>query len=193
MTDIVEFERTHENTEGGFSADHSRMQAPPSPPQRSCRCLFGILLRRSRNPDLGRTWGPATILWQEVIGADVEPGGYQWASVETLWFVASTDEDSVGRTYTNAIVKRKANQDGGATWGSPITLVPVEDQIVFGVTPISSDQIGLATVRHYSGGSRTAAFYRVPVTRPGEVLCSDSLFVSGFEYGLPGGWNLIRP
>ncbi|HSL18399.1 MAG TPA: sialidase family protein [Methylomirabilota bacterium] len=141
--------------------------------------------------DLGRSWGPPEVLWGDVDDADVEPGGFVWASPDELWFVASTDEDTAGRTYTDAIVKRKASFDGGASWGSAATLVPVPDQIVFGVTDIGDGLIGLATVRNYTVGPRTAAFYRVPAERPGEVLCSDTLFVSRFEHGLPGGWGLV--
>ncbi len=144
--------------------------------------------------DIGRTWSPPTVIWGDVEGADVEPGGFQRATPGELWFVASTDEDAVGdRTYTAAIVKRKASLDGGSTWGSAAVLVDLADQIVFGVTAIGNGLIGLATVRHYSTGPRTIAFYRVPAARPGELLCSGTLFVSRFEHGLPGGWSDVSP
>jgi hypothetical protein len=152
-------------------------------------------LEQIASADVGRTWSLPTVLWDHVGDADVEPGGYLVTSTGELWFVASTDEDNVdvGRVYANAIVKRRTSSDGGETWSDPATLVPVPDQIIFGVTAIGDGLVGLATVRHYSDPPRVATFYRVPDTRPGEVLCSDTLFVSSFEYGLDGGWSAVRP
>ncbi len=152
-------------------------------------------LEQISSSDVGRTWNPPTILWGHVGEADVEPGGYLVTSTGELWFVASTDEDNVdvGRIYANAVVKRRTSTDGGVIWSDPATLVPVPDQIIFGVTAIGDGLVGLATVRHYSDPPRVATFYRVPDTRPGEVLCSDTLFVSSFEYGLDGGWSAVQP
>ncbi len=152
-------------------------------------------LEQIASSDIGRTWSLPAVLWDHVGDADVEPGGYLVTSTGELWFVASTDEDNVdaGRVYANAIVKRRTSSDGGETWSDPAMLVPVPDQIIFGVTAIGDGLVGLATVRHYSDPPRVATFYRVPDTRPGEVLCSDTLFVSSFEYGLDGGWSAVRP
>ena len=122
--------------------------------------LAASRIEQVRSTDGGVTWGEPSVIWDDVAGSDNEPGGYQQVSPDELWFLASTDEDSI-ETYNNAVVKRKVSDDGGVTWNSKATLVAVPNQIIFGSTMLPSGLIGLATVRFYNEGPRTLFNYAV--------------------------------
>ena len=149
-------------------------------------------LEEIRSRDDGLTWEQPTVLWQDVPGADNEPGGYLELGPDELWFLASTDEDSV-ETYANAVVKRKVSTDGGSSWHDKATLVDDPDQIVYGGAVTPPGMIVMATVRHFSTPPRLLFVYHADPQAPGIWACAPPVFIDGFEDGSGGRWSAAVP
>jgi len=149
-------------------------------------------IEQVRSTDSGLSWGSPTILWDDVPSSDDEPGGYQRVGSGELWFVASTDEDSV-ESYTEAVVKRKVSTDDGLTWSASLQLVGEPDQIVFGSASDPNGHVLLATVRYYTTTPRTLNVYHVDPEAPGLWACRPLLFVDGWEAGSNDRWSAEQP
>ncbi|MEM9598225.1 MAG: sialidase family protein [Acidobacteriota bacterium] len=156
-------------------------------------------LRQIRSTDRGKTWSKPTTVWDDVPGADVEPGGYLRFDDGELWLVASTDEDAVGGSYGRAVVKRKVSRDGGKTWGDKKTLIDLQDQIALQAFETPSGKVGLLTLRFY-GDFEAESFrtlYRYHLDRdapPGVFECTvEEVFASGFEDGGLEAWSVVKP
>lgn len=145
-------------------------------------------IEQMRSRDSGSTWESPTVIWDDVPGSDDEPGGYQLVEPGEIWFLASTDEDDV-EGYTEAVVKRKASDDGGLTWRDKLTLISVPDQIVFGSSMGPSGHLALATVRYYTTTPRTLAVYHVDPEVPGAWACAPLVFVDGWDGGTGDRWS----
>ena len=149
-------------------------------------------LEQIRSRDSGSTWEQPTVLWQDVPGADNEPGGYLELAPDQLWFLASTDEDSL-ETYADAVVKRKVSADGGWSWEDKVTLVGELDQIVFGGAVTSAGMIALATVRQFSTPPRLLSVYHADPHAPGIWVCAPPVFIDGLESGDLAAWSSTMP
>jgi hypothetical protein len=149
-------------------------------------------IEQIRSVDQGQSWGPPTVLWNDVPLSDNEPGGYQLLQSGALWFLASTDEDVV-EGYSDAVVKGKLSVDGGLTWGPAIQLVPEPDQIVYGSAVNAQGHLLLATVRHYQDPPRSLNVYHVDPDAPGPRVCRPLVFVGTLDSGTLERWSVHHP
>jgi len=149
-------------------------------------------LEQIRSRDGGLTWEQPTVIWEDVPGSDNEPGGYLDVGPDGLWFLASTDEDSL-ETYADAVVKRKVSIDGGASWDDKATLVDELDQIVYGGAVTPEGMVVLATVRQFSTPPRFLDVYHIDPHVTGIWACAPPIFVDGFEEGGVARWSAIVP
>lgn len=114
--------------------------------------------------DEGATWSQPSLLWGGE-PADREPGGFGWRGSE-LWFVASTDEGAVGRSYAGAKISLIRSQNGGRSWSPPTVLIDEPSQLSMGVV-VLDHAVLLPSVRSYERRrSRSLALYQVdPIGR----------------------------
>lgn len=154
--------------------------------------LAASRIEQIRSHDGGMTWQQPTVIWDDVAGADNEPGGYLRLGPDELWFLASTDEDWV-ETYQYALVKRKVSTDGGESWRDKATLVDELDQIVFGAAMAARGTVALATVRSFSSPPRMLSIYHVDPQLPGLWYCRPPIFSDGFDDGGAGRWSAVHP
>jgi hypothetical protein len=149
-------------------------------------------LEQIRSRDGGLTWEQPTVIWQDVPGSDNEPGGYVDLGPGELWFLASTDEDSL-ETYADAVVKRKVSADGGASWADKATLVDELDQIVYGGAVTPEGMVVMATVRHFSAPPRLLNVYHADPQAPGLWACAPPVLIDGFALGDTSRWSSTVP
>lgn len=154
--------------------------------------LAASRIEQIRSQDGGMMWQDPTVIWDDVAGADNEPGGYLRFGSDELWFLVSTDEDWV-ETYEYAMVKRKISSDGGRSWLGKATLVNELDQIVFGAALAARGTVMLATVRSFSTPPRMLSVYHVDPQLPGPWTCRPPIFIDGFEDGAGGRWSAVYP
>lgn len=149
-------------------------------------------LEQIRSRDGGLSWEEPTVLWDDVPGSDNEPGGFLDLGLGELWFLASTDEDSL-ETYADAVIKRKVSIDGGASWTDKATLVDELDQIVYGGAVTAGGTVVMATVRHFSTPPRSLNVYHTDPHAPGIWACAPPVFIDGFESGDTAAWSSTVP
>jgi hypothetical protein len=149
-------------------------------------------IEQIRSLDVGLTWGQPMGLWDDVAGSDDEPGGYVPLGPGRLWFLASTDEDTLD-AYDTAVVKRKVSTDGGQQWRSKATLVSDPDQIVYGGAVTAQGAIVIATVRFHTGGPRRLFVYHVDPDVPGLWTCAPPVFLDGVDGGTAERWSGTTP
>jgi hypothetical protein len=132
----------------------------------------GSAIRQLRSRDGGRSWGEESGLWGGAPAADLEPGGYLRFDDGELWFVASTDEEAGGGSYSRATIRRISSLDGGHSWSGAETLVGMEDQISFGAVELNAGEIALPSLRFYERYRERSLFlYVVDRGSPGEFRC----------------------
>lgn len=146
-----------------------------------------ILVQRSG--DQGFSWDSPSVLWEEDPGADCEPGGFVRVGRD-LWFIASTDVENPGSTYSGAQIAMIRSSDGGKTWTEKRTLIDEPDQISMGGVALQGVVI-LPSIRHYLGdGERILALYRVDAIGRWPIFCGlPRLFSYGFESGETEAWD----
>ena len=122
-----------------------------------------IMLQKSE--DGGLSWSPAAVLWGGVVHADREPGGFVRVGSD-LWFIASTDVEHPGTSYSGAEIAMIRSANGGSTWTEPRTLIRQPDEISMGGIVIDGEVI-LPSIRRYTDvRERYLALFRVdPVGR----------------------------
>lgn len=117
-----------------------------------------------QSDDKGATWSQPSLLWGGK-AADREPGGFGWIGDE-LWFVASTDESSPGRSYDGATISLIRSRDGGRSWSRPVLLIDEPNQLAMGLVVVD-DAVILPSIRRYNEREkRYVALYRIdPIGR----------------------------
>jgi hypothetical protein len=146
-----------------------------------------ILVQRSE--DGGSSWSPAVILWGGDPPGDNEPGGFVQVGSD-LWFVASTDSEEPGMSYSGAEIAMIRSSDGGMTWTKPRTLISQPDEISMGGVVLDGVVI-LPSIRRYaSAGNRYLALHRVDRIGRWPIPCGlPGMFSAGFETGEVGPWD----
>jgi hypothetical protein len=133
----------------------------------------GSRIPQLRSTDGGTSWQEPTALWDDREGADYEPGGYVQVTAGELWFVASTDEEAIGGSYAEAVIKVKVSRDGGRTWVDKKTLVAEPDQVSFGGVMLDDSEVGLLSVRgNHATGTPGYYLYIVDPSQPGRWWCA---------------------
>ncbi len=147
-----------------------------------------ILIQRSA--DFGRSWSSPTVLWDGGATADCEPGGFVRVGRD-LWFVASTDADRPGTSYSGAEIAMIRSPDHGVSWSDPRALVGEPDQISMGAV-LTGNTVLLPSIRRYADpGRRFLAIYRVDSVGWWLLPCAeDRIFSGGFEEEAPNGGGI---
>ncbi|MEN8162547.1 MAG: sialidase family protein [Acidobacteriota bacterium] len=149
-----------------------------------------IMLQRSE--DGGLSWSPAAVLWGGVVHADREPGGFVKVGSD-LWFVASTDVEHPGTSYSGAEIAMIRSANGGSTWTEPRALIRQPDEISMGGIVVGGEVI-LPSIRRYTVfRERFLALFRVDPIGRWPVACSHSgMFSAGFENREENAWGQGR-
>ncbi len=147
-----------------------------------------IMMQRSG--DGGSSWSSAKILWGGPVRADREPGGFVTVGSD-LWFVASTDGEHPGMSYSGAEISMIRSADNGETWTDRRTLISELDEISMGGVAIDGVVV-LPSIRRYaSGRERSLSLFRVDAVGRWPIACGQiSLFSAGFEGGGAGAWTV---
>ena len=146
-----------------------------------------IMVQRSSNE--GLSWSAASVLWGGGAPVDREPGGFVSVGSD-LWFIASTDRENPGMSYSGAEIAMIRSSDGGTTWTEPRALIREPDQISMGAVAVDGAVL-LPSIRRYTTPrERFLALLRVdPVGRWPVSCVRAGVFSAGFEAGDPGDWN----
>ncbi len=146
-----------------------------------------IMMQRSENG--GLSWSAASVLWGGARQADREPGGFVRVGSD-LWFVASTDVENPGTSYSGSEISMIRSSDGGKTWTQPKTVIRQSDQVSMGGVTVDGVVI-LPSIRRYSvARERYLALFRVDPVGRWPVSCTGSgMFSAGFEAGDADHWD----
>ncbi len=146
-----------------------------------------IMLQRSE--DGGLSWSAASVLWGGANQADCEPGGFVRIGSD-LWFVASTDVEHPGMSYSGAEISMIRSTDSGTTWTRSRTLIRQPDEISMGGVLVDGVVI-LPSIRRYSvDRERFLALFRVdPIGRWPVPCTGPEMFSAGFESGDADHWD----
>jgi len=146
-----------------------------------------IMLQKSE--DGGLSWSAASVLWGGSAQADCEPGGFVNVGSD-LWFVASTDAEHPGVSYSGAEIAMIRSSDGGMTWTRSRTLIREQDQISMGGVIVDGVVILPSIRRNSVARERYLALFRVdPVGRWPVPCIRQGMFSAGFETGDADHWD----
>lgn len=146
-----------------------------------------IMVQQSSNE--GLSWSVPSVLWGGDAPVDREPGGFVSVGSD-LWFVASTDAENHGTSYSGAEIAMIRSSNSGATWTEPRTLIRELDQISMGGVCVDGVVILPSIRRYHSARDRFLALYRVdPIGRWPVSCVRAGVFSAGFEPSDAGDWD----